>query len=242
MAFPDLLTVLHSWWGSSYTGINADGWVITAQGNNYDANPAYGYADLLALYPKWFGPAVGCQITTTVGSDVATLSASVPGLDLGDLLIANGILQPNTVIDNVNGTTLTLSLPALATSTAQAALAFPTPLVPYAVISTFLVLAQASVSQPLFQDSWRFAMALYISHFLTLWCQSEGDPQSTQGEAAQAGLARGIAVSKGVDGVSVGYKPWTDAMGAWGAWQGTQYGAQLMSMVESVNFPLAYYQ
>jgi hypothetical protein len=242
MAFPDLLTVLYSWWGSSYEGVQADGWVITAQGNNYGGNPPYGYADLLALYPKWFGQPVAAQITTTIGSTVATLSAAVAGLADGDLLVANGVLTPSTTVGVVNGTALTLSQPALATATAQAMLIFPNPLVPYSVISIYLVLAQASISFALFDADWSTAVANYIAHFLTLWCQSEGDPQSTQGAAAQAGLARGIAVSKNVDGVNVTYKPWTDALDGWGAFQGTTYGAQLITAARSHNFPIAYYQ
>lgn len=99
------------------------------------------------------------------------------------------------------------------------------PIVPPPVIDAYIALASAHLVQARWQDTWKLAMALFIAHFLTLYLQSEGSAtgNSTKAQIAQQGIARGIAVAKSVDGVSVSYQK-IEGLEDWAAWQLTTYG------------------
>ena len=77
-------------------------------------------------------------------------------------------------------------------------------------------------------------MADFTNHFLTLWLQSEGNPNSTPGQAAASGLAQGIKVSKSAGAVSVGLQP-IQGLEDWGAWNLTAAGVRFATAARIIG-------
>lgn len=111
-----------------------------------------------------------------------------------------------------------------------------TALVPVPVLTMYIALASACLSQARWGAQWQFGMALFIAHYCTLYLQSEGQAGTTAGQVAASGLAKGIAISQSVGDVSVSYEPVTRDFGSWGAWQATTYGAQLITIAKIVGW------
>ena len=76
------------------------------------------------------------------------------------------------------------------------------------------------------------AMALFVAHFATLYCQSAGGNDSTAQQIASQGKATGIMVSKSVGDVSASYQAIADDLAGWAAWKLTIYGQQLATMAK----------
>jgi hypothetical protein len=109
-----------------------------------------------------------------------------------------------------------------------------TDLVPDAVLSAYIAFANACLVQARYQDFWPIAMGWFISHFLTLYLQSDGNPASTAAQAAQQGLARGIQVSKSAGDVSVSYQA-LEGLDGWASWTLTTYGQQFASTAKVIG-------
>lgn len=103
--------------------------------------------------------------------------------------------------------------------------------VPEVVAQTFLNLALCNISKARWNCSWEVAIALFIAHFLTLYTQTCGTTENPITDLS-AGLTKGIATSKSVDGVSVSYdlSAVLSDTTSWGAYQLTQYGVQLLTL------------
>jgi len=111
-----------------------------------------------------------------------------------------------------------------------------TNLVPDAVLTMYVALASACLSQARWGAQWQFGMALFVAHYCTLYLQSEGQPGTTAGQVAASGLAKGIAIAQSVGDVSVSYEPVTSGFESWGAWQSTTYGVQLITIAKIVGW------
>lgn len=98
-----------------------------------------------------------------------------------------------------------------------------TTIVPDAVLSAYIALANACLVQARYQETWTIAMGWFIAHFLTLYLQTDGNPASTAAQAAQQGLAKGTQVAKSVGDVSVSYQA-VEGLDGWAAWTLTSYG------------------
>lgn len=103
--------------------------------------------------------------------------------------------------------------------------------VPETVIQSFINLASANLNIERWHNSWRFGMALFIAHFLTLYvktCGTEDEPNTN----LASGNVRGIQTSKSVDGVSVSYdvSAVLTELDGWGSYKLTEYGIQLLTM------------
>ncbi|HXS93032.1 MAG TPA: DUF4054 domain-containing protein [Candidatus Limnocylindrales bacterium] len=199
-------------------------------------NPPYGVADFFAVFPKFFGVATAIQAATTTGSAVVQGTGTTwlsAGFAAGQL--ANSPAFPaGTLITSVDSDTqITLSQPATATGNATISV-FAAPLVPMAVLTMYITLASGSLVQARWLDTWLYAMALYCAHFCTLYLQSDGSTCTAPGAVAASGLARGIATSKGVGGVSFGFQP-VQGLEQWAAWTLTSYGTQLASFAKTVG-------
>ena len=118
---------------------------------------------------------------------------------------------------------------------------YEAPLVPLAVIQLYLNLAYVSLMQSRWRESWQLGMALYIAHYLTLWCQTEGNAQTTANQVVANSLQAGITVSQGADGVSQGLQLLTK-LENWAAWTLTQYGVQLATLARVVGAGPAYFR
>ena len=198
-----------------------------ASGLPQTGNPPYYVNNLLALYPKFFGPpTIVTGIaggTTGIITDVDSTAGALPG----QLVIASTIL-PSTVISSVGTDSVTLSsIPSQAGAITMQI--YEAPPIALAVIQLYLNLAYASLMQSRWREQWALAMALYIAHYLTLWEQTEGNPQTTPSQIVANSLQAGITVSQGADGVSQGLEI-LKTLESWGTWTLTQYGVQLATM------------
>lgn len=179
--------------------------------------------------------------------------------DVSELLIGQPIsgmgIAPGTFIAGLGMDSLTLSQPAGGTATGVALEAissavqisnaatvtgnvtlqvYEAPPIPLVVLQVFLNLAYASLMSSRWRETWPFAMALYIAHFADLYLQAKGNGNTSPGAIAQAGIARGILVSKSADGVSAGFQALT-GLEAWGSWNLTLFGQQLITFAQVVG-------
>lgn len=235
---PDLEQIIDGWWGGAYQTPGMSGIVASAANIVVGVNSAFTATDFLAIYPKFGGQAITVTGALTASSATVT-GISGPGLAVGQPIAGNGIPGGATIaaLDST-ASTVTLSQNATA-SGSQALTAWPAMLVPLIVLDLYIALASASLNQARWQAAWQTGMALYVAHFATLWLQSEGDPVSTAGQAAATGLAQGIIVSKSVGDVSVSMQPY-QGFEAWGAFQQTVYGQQLISLAKVVGWGPVY--
>jgi Protein of unknown function (DUF4054) len=220
-------------------------YVTGASGLVFGTNPPYQISDFLALYPK-FG---------TLAQSIAayTLSGTTAGYAVNDTLTpaqsdSSGaviVVTATGVGGTITGTTLAAGgagysvATGLATTTSGAgtgalvnitALAPGNLLLPYAVLQMYVNLASACLVQARWLSMWPMAMGLFVAHYCTLYLLSDGTPANSAGQAAQQGLARGIAVSKAAGDVSVTYETVTKDMEQFGAWNRTEYGQQLATL------------
>jgi hypothetical protein len=311
-AFPEInvdLFYMTIYGGYGYDRCECSGYLRLANGVAQPGNPPYTVNNLLAMYPKFFGPPVsvpavlagtnivtgvpnpaglasgqlvtgqsinpGTVITavntspiefigdTTQGSAVLTNATSVAGLVIGNP-ISGGSIPSGAVILAIDpiglevgvslvagataasvefaATATSLTLSSAATASGNATLTVYTfQLVPLIVIQTYLNLANASLMSSRWREAWPLAMSLYIAHFLTLFLQTDGNPQTTAGQAVTNGLQAGILTSQSADGVSMGIQPLA-ALDNWAAWTLTSYGTQLATMARVVGAGATYYR
>jgi hypothetical protein len=191
--WPDFSAWLATAWGSGQE------WSCAGPGSPWGVgnlapggtNPAYTLDDFYSIYPVWFGQGTTLSnCAATAGS--ATIDVpSTAGLAYGQFVQCAGVLPPGSVIVGVGVGTITVNQAAI-TATATATLTvYEAPLIPTAVVKTYLNLAYASLNQALWQDTWWLAMGLYIAHYCTLWASTSAVEMSTavqnvlHGEAPQ---------------------------------------------------------
>lgn len=183
------------------------------------------------------------NVSTTAGM-IAGQPIAGPGI--GGCTTISSVLGPNSLMLSqpatasgtgvglmVTSSALTLSLAATISGNVTLAVYSAPPIAP-AVIQVFLNLAYASLMSSRWREAWSIAMGLYISHFLTLYLQSDVVGNNTPSQIVAAGLSRGILVSKSADGISAGLQP-IAGLEAWGAWTTTTYGTQLATMARAVG-------
>ncbi len=110
-------------------------------------------------------------------------------------------------------------------------------LVDPAIIEMYIGMADAVVKESRWRKQWKFAMGLFIAHFLTLYLQSLADANSTAAQVVAAGQTRGLMSSKSVGDVSVSYDFSTIAQGldGWAAWNLTTFGQQYATLARMVG-------
>jgi hypothetical protein len=220
-------------WGiNGYDGCLCGTYLGLASGLPQGGNPPYYVNNLLALYPKFFGdPTLVTGIsdgTTGIITSVNSTAAALPG----QLVTASTIL-PSSVILSVGTNSVTLS--SIPTQAGEISMqVYEVPPISLAVIQLYLNLAYASLMQSRWREQWPLAMALYIAHYLTLWEQTEGNPQTTPNQIVANSLQAGITVSQSADGVSQGLQALTK-LENWGTWTLTQYGVTLATMARLVG-------
>lgn len=222
---PNFVRNLYLFWGGAYESDAFAAYLAVAANIFIGTNPPYGIGDFFAIYSKFFGCATSYQLTTTVNMNTVTISQNTTGIapTVGSMIVANGF-APGTIIMAVSGTSLTLSNSASATATGVVADAYLKPWVPLVVMQIFINLASASIMQARWKTTWTFGMALFIAHYVTLWMQTETQPQGTAAQVANSGLQQGMLVSEAAGDVSAGLKPIEIAEA--GAYNLTDYGVQ----------------
>lgn len=111
------------------------------------------------------------------------------------------------------------------------------PVVPTAVLNSFIALAHASIKEARWHDMWVIAMGYFVAHFASLWLQGFADVNSGANAILAAGQARGLVVSESVGDVSVStdYSAIAQDLDGWAAWKLTIYGQQLATFGKLVG-------
>ena len=88
---------------------------------------------------------------------------------------------------------------------------------------------------------WQVGMSLFVAHFATLYLQSTSLTDSpTAAQVANAGVSKGILVSKSVGDVSSSYQSIVSDINGWAAWKLTSFGQQLITMARLVGMGGSY--
>ena len=233
--FPDFNQWLGTTWGFGDEGYANIAFFCGASNIAIGTNQPYAFTDFFALHSKFAGKPSDVEVTLVSGS------AQVQPSDTGDFENGDWVTGPGiptgTLIQSVDSATqFTMTAAATSSGTWNIKL-YNEPLLPIFVINCYITLASASLMQVRWQEMWPIAMGLYISHFVTLWLQSDGASGGEYGtaqQAASAGLAQGITVSKSAGPVSKGMQP-TPGLEDWGQWNLTSYGQIFASYAKTVG-------
>ena len=232
--FPDFNGWLATTWG-----FGDEGCLIAFSGASnivVGTNPPYCVGDFVSFYPKFAGgakpnPLPGAVLT--MGS--AVVAATTAGLTAGQVLWGPGVPSKATILSVDSDSQLTMSAAATASVTVTiTALDISQFIVPVPVINAYIVLASASLFQARWCEAWQIAVGLFVAHYVTLWLRSDGDVYNTPGQAAHAGLARGILISASAGPASKSIQPVT-GQEEWGSFTQSSYGNDLVQMARSVG-------
>jgi hypothetical protein len=102
------------------------------------------------------------------------------------------------------------------------------------VRKAWLKMAMNCLQYDRWNDLWEMGMGLYIAHFLTLYLQSSTPEGASTQQIINAGLSRGVATSKSVADMSVGYDFGLIASesAGWGTFSQTVYGQQFVQLAK----------
>lgn len=100
------------------------------------------------------------------------------------------------------------------------------------LLDMFLAMAYSSVLESRWKAKWKFAMSLYMAHFLTLWLRTQNGPNETAAQIIGTAQTAFATASKSVGEVSVSYdtSSISGSLPGWGMWTTTSYGAQLAQL------------
>ena len=144
-------------------------------------------------------------------------------------------IADSSYVTAVGSNTVTLSNNATQSITAGTISFYLRPLLPFAVLNAYTLLASASLVQNRWQELWlTVGMPNYIAHFATLYLRSEGTCDSTPGAAAAAGLKVGVQIGASAGPVSqtLAITPGLDDYGMWGI---TVYGQILAQFSKTIG-------
>lgn len=238
--FPDIQGFYDMIYGTA--GVDFAGCTLSqfsqASGLVFNGNPSYTLTDFLGVYAKFGGaPTVISGLTITQGSTIISgfTSDNLAGLAAGQLIVNLNSLQKDSLIVSIDrtGLTVTISQPALLNDVSITAYQFP--VMPIVVILSYIMLAQASVMQQRYQESWFMAMSYFVAHYCTLFMRTEsGEPSITASQVASSGLTKGIIVQRSAGDVSATSKI-IEGYEQFGAWAETQYGELFISIARATN-------
>jgi hypothetical protein len=235
MAYPDYDQALQNIWGWGDEDIGMLPMLATASNILIGTNPPYSATDFFQWFSSFGGTPEYPLGTLDGSSNMVTAVSDFTNLAVGQAVAGMGI-PSGTLIAALDSTAQTIQLSNPVTYAGIVTLTvYVAPLVPLAVLNSFIYLATSSILQVRYQEMWSFAMALYIAHYLTMWLNSQGTgPTATTGQLASQGLAMGIAISKHVGDVSLASQP-LRMPEQFGSWQLTTYGQQLATIGMAVG-------
>lgn len=111
------------------------------------------------------------------------------------------------------------------------------PVIPTAVLQTYIDMALIVVQQARFRAMWKVAICNYIAHYCTLWLQTSCAPEDGADAIAQAAEVTGIITSETVDGISysVDTSVFTEDLKGYAAFKTTLFGIQFATMAQTVS-------
>jgi hypothetical protein len=235
MAWPDYNQYLSEFWGWGNEDLGMLPLLALASNILTGTNPPYAASDFFMWFPAFAGTPIKVTGSLTSGTSTITAVSDLTGLVTGLLVQGNGI-PCNSVITNVYSTLNSFEISNSATADGIASLSvFASAVVPMCVLNAYIYLATSSILQVRYQEMWSYAMALYIAHYLTMWCQGQAaGPGGTPGQIATSGLAMGLQISKHVGDVSVSSEP-IRSLNDFGTYALTWYGQQLATFAKAIG-------
>ena len=105
-------------------------------------------------------------------------------------------------------------------------------LVPDRMLEAFIGQANDSVLPSRWGSMWRYAAGLYTAHFAALYLKTYAPSSDSAAQAAAGAAQVGAVKSASMGNTSISYDNSAITAGTekWGAWNGTQYGSQLVTM------------
>jgi len=106
--------------------------------------------------------------------------------------------------------------------------------IPVAILQVYIDLANASVQEARYHESWQLCMGLFVAHFATLWLQSTAAAGSPAAKVVALGEAKGLRTSKSVGDISVSidYSAIAQDLNGWAAWNLTTFGQQFATIAK----------
>lgn len=110
-------------------------------------------------------------------------------------------------------------------------------LLPDAMLQTFIEQANDSVLPSRWGSMWRYAAGLYVAHFAAMYLKTYAPASDNAAQAANGAAQVGVVKTATMGDTSVSYDNSAITAGTekWGAWNATQYGAQLVTMARMVG-------
>ena len=107
--------------------------------------------------------------------------------------------------------------------------------IPAPVMSAFIAMANSTVAEARWGETWRLACGLFVAHYATMYLrQSKGNTSGSANatQAAESGALVGIVSSASLGDASVSYdtSAATQATQNWGQFNLTTYGQQYASL------------
>jgi hypothetical protein len=240
MSQPDYNALLAQIWGSSDDLSGLFPWLAIASNVIIGTNPAYSVTQFFEQMPSFAGVPTVVQGTVTTDSAIVSALTSPAGAMIAAGQYATGYgLQDGTTVTSFGGSqdgtgTMGLSQPAVLGATPVNVSVYTKPLVPNVVLNAYIALAQGSIFQARWGETWELAMANYIAHYCTLWAATQGNPATTAGQLAARGMALGIQTSQSADGLSEGKQALADLEG-WGTYQLTLFGQIFATWAKAIG-------
>ena len=115
-------------------------------------------------------------------------------------------------------------------------------LVPATMLSEIITMANACVQLDKWQESWRYAVGLYVAHYSTLYLRTYAPSNTTPQQAAASGALVGVVKSATLGDSSVSYDTTAVTKGTedWGDLNATTYGQMLANRAKLVGLGGSY--
>ena len=120
--------------------------------------------------------------------------------------------------------------------------AYGTSLVPPAMLTELIAMANACVQPDKWLESWRYAVGLYVAHYATLYLRTYAESSPTAAQAAATGALVGVVKSATLGDSSVSYDTTALTKGTedWGDLNSTTYGQMLANRAKLVGLGGSY--
>ena len=110
-------------------------------------------------------------------------------------------------------------------------------LLPPAMLSEIIRMANAAVQPDKWLDSWLYAAGLYTAHYATLYLRTYAESSPTAAQAAASGALVGVVKSATLGNASVSYdtSAITQGTAEWGDLNATTYGQLLANRAKLIG-------
>ena len=110
-------------------------------------------------------------------------------------------------------------------------------LVPNSMLKNFIDMANSSVLPSRWGSLWRYAAGLFVAHYSAMYLKTYAPESQNAAQAANSAAQTGVVKTASMGDTSVSYDNSAITAGTekWGAWNATQYGAQLVTMARMIG-------